>query len=171
MAMWNMLGDYLAASASLLDAGIATSGTVHSFLKVSHLARTGHAHQVTVAALTQLQRQAFSLAGDLENFETWRLGMIKLSPTFQFWDTVLRLELLILMFVRAHREKDFNLYIETLENLMGFFFALDHYNYACWLPIHIRDMKSLPATFLLTSSNTRSCLKQKNRFSSMPLDQ
>ena len=73
--------------------------------------------------------------------------MIKLSPTLQFWDTVLRLELIILMFVRAHCEKDFNLYTETLENLTGFFFALDQYNYALWLPIHIRDMKSLPATF------------------------
>ena len=82
MAMWNLLGDYLAASGwttSLLNAGIATSGTVDSFLKASHLARTRHAHQVTVAALTQLQRQAFSLAGDLENFETWRLGMINIS--------------------------------------------------------------------------------------------
>ena len=174
MAMWNMLGDYLAASSwttSLLDAGIATSGTVDSFLKASHLARTCHAHQVTVAALTQLQHQAFSLAGDLENFETWRLGMIKLSPTFQFWDTVLRLELIILMFVRAHREKDFNLYIETLENLTGFFFALDHYNYAHWLPIHIRDMKSLPATFFTDFKQHWVVSKTKNRFSSMPLDQ
>ena len=125
----------------------------------------------TVAALTQLQHQAFSLAGDLENFESWRLGMIKLSPTFQFWDTVLRLELIIFMFVRAHREKDFNIYIETLENLTGFFFALDHYNYARWLPIHIRDMKSLPATFFTDFKQHWVVSKTKNRFSSMPLDQ
>ena len=45
------------------------------FLKASHLGRTRHAHQVTVAALTQLQRQAFSLAGDLENFSRHGIGI------------------------------------------------------------------------------------------------
>ena len=83
----------------------------------------------------------------------------------------MRLELIILMFVRAHREKDFNLYIETLENLTGFFFALDHYNYARWLPIHIRDMKSLPATFFTDFKQHWVVSETKNRFSSMPLDQ
>ncbi len=171
MAMWNMLGDYLASSGwtiALLDAGIASSGTADSFLKASHLARTRHAHQVTIAALTQLQHQAFTLSGGLESLETWRAGMIKQSPTFQFWDTVLRLELFILVLVRAHREKHFNLYIEALESLTGFFFALDHYNYARWIPIHIRDMKSLPTADF---KQHWVVSKTTNRFSSMPLDQ
>ena len=45
MALWNMLGDYLAGSGwtiSLIDAGIASSGTADSFLKASHLTRTCH---------------------------------------------------------------------------------------------------------------------------------
>ena len=97
--------------------------------------------------------------------------MTKRSPTFQFWDTVLMLELQILIFVRAHREKNFNLYIEALESLTGLFFALDHYNYARWIPIHIRDMKSLPITFLANFKQHWVLSKTENRFSSMPLDQ
>ncbi len=65
------------------------------------------------------------------------------SPTFQFWDTVLRLEKLILIFVRSHHENNFDLYIEVLEALVGFFFILDHYNYARWIPIHINHYQLL----------------------------
>ena len=42
-------------------AGIASSGTADSLLKVSHLARTRHAHQVTALALAKLQDDAFML--------------------------------------------------------------------------------------------------------------
>ena len=70
--------------------------------------------------------------------------MQKRSPTFMYWDLILRYETLILIFVRAHREKNFALYVEILEKLTPLFFALDHVNYARWMPVHIRDMKCLP---------------------------
>ena len=143
LVLWSMLGDYLADSGwttSLIEAGIATSGTADSFLTASHLTRTRHAHQVTIAALTALQYQAF-LADESSNngksFIDWKVSMAAQSPTFQFWDTIMNLEKLILVFVRAHRERNFELYVETLEELVGFLFALDHFNYACLLPIHI----------------------------------
>ena len=94
-----------------------------------------------MAALSKLQHVVFSLAKTEENFDAWRVSMTQQYPTFQIWDTVMRMELLILMFVRAHREFFFEL-IEILVEL-----ALDHYNYARWIPIHIHDMKSLPITF------------------------
>lgn len=61
----------------------------------------------------------------------------------QFWDLVLEFELLVLIFIRVHRSNDFNLFVESLEALTPWFFALDHTNYSRWIPIHIRDMKSL----------------------------
>ena len=57
---------------------------------------------------------------------------------------VLRIEVLVLIFIRAHRERNFLLYCETLEALMFIFFAVDHYNYSRWASVHLRDMKSLP---------------------------
>lgn len=57
MALWSLCGDLLDCSGwtnALTDAGVASSGTSESFLKVSHLARTRHAHQVTVLALSKL---------------------------------------------------------------------------------------------------------------------
>ena len=123
MAMWNMLGSYLTDSGwtvALTEAGIASSGVAESFLTVSHLTRTRHAHQVTVAALYKLQREAFSLSGET-SFETWRLRMIEEAPTFQFWDTVMSIEKLILTFIRSHRERNFDLYVQSLEAIVGFF--------------------------------------------------
>ncbi len=56
---------------------------------------------------------------------------------------MLSLELTVLAFVRAIRTSDFDLYMETLSQLVPWFFALDHVHYARWIPVHIRDMTNL----------------------------
>lgn len=149
--MWTTYGDYLEGSGwtdILMQAGIASSGTANSFLKASHLTRTRHAHQVTALALGKLQEDAYLHAHTNETKEEWRQKMIQRSPTFQYWDTILNMELLGLMFVRSHREGNFHLYVETLKALALWFFALDHHNYARWIPVHIQDMERLPASVL-----------------------
>ena len=152
MALWNVCGDLLESSgwaSALTEAQIASSGTADSFLKVTHLTRTRHAHQVAALALYNLEREAFlqtpGLVHDKEAFQQWKTSTREKSSTFHFWDMVLRLEILIFIFIRSHREGNFPLYVETLEALVPWFFALDHTNYARWVPVHIRDMKSLPS--------------------------
>ena len=66
------------------------------------------------------------------------------NPTFMYWDFILRYEMLILIFIAAHRDSNFLLYVEVMEKLTPLFFALDHVNYARWMPVHIRDIKCLP---------------------------
>ena len=96
--------------------------------------------------------------------------MIEKSPTSQFLDTTLRIEKLVLTFVRAHRERNFDLYVQSLELIVGYYFALDHYNYAWWVPIHIRDMKSQPESIRESFKMHWVVAKMSNRFSSIPLD-
>ncbi|KAJ3599930.1 hypothetical protein NHX12_033884 [Muraenolepis orangiensis] len=48
--------------------------------------------------------------------------MITKSPTIDYWDTILNMEILKLIFVRVTT------------------------NYAQWIPVHIRDMESLPTS-------------------------
>ncbi|WAR07367.1 LOW QUALITY PROTEIN: hypothetical protein MAR_017325, partial [Mya arenaria] len=64
-------------------------------------------------------------------------------PHFQYWWLTLKLQLMVLMFVRAERDGNFCLYVETLNKLTPWFFALDQTNYARWLPVHIRDLNTL----------------------------
>jgi len=60
-------------------------------------------------------------------------------PMFRFWDIVLTLELIVLQIVRALRTGNFPLFNEAISRIVPYFFALDHHNYARWLPVHIRD--------------------------------
>ena len=149
--LWIALGDLLVSSGwtdGLVDADVATSGTADSFLKCTQITRTRHVHQLTVLALSVLQKNASDLLSKdssfHDSFDEWRVKMIKKSPTFLYWDMVLRIEVLVLIFIRAHRERNFLLYCETLEALMFIFFAVHHYYYSRWASVHLRDMKSLP---------------------------
>ena len=95
-----------------------------------------------------MKQEAFSLASADEDgaasFTKWEDAMRQRSPTFLFWDLIIKYETLVLILVRAHRERDVSLFVTVLEQLAPLFFVLDHTNYARWVPVHIRDMKSLP---------------------------
>lgn len=176
MALWSTLGDILEASgwtAALIEAEVATPGTADSFLKTSHLTRTRHAHQVTLLTLHKLQQAAFRQHTGSTPIEVWRKGMLEKSPTFMYWDLIMKYETLILIFIRAHRERNFCLYVQVLEKLTPLFFALDHVNYARWMPVHIKDMKSLPQPIKDEFEKRGHWVlsKTNNLFSSIPVDQ
>ena len=58
----------------------------------------------------------------------------------------MELEVCILTYVRSLREANFSMYLDALTELVPWFFALDHTNYAHWIPVHLRDMAELPKT-------------------------
>ena len=90
-----------------------------------------------------------------------------------YWDFILKHETLILVFIRDHRKKKFHLYVEVLEMLAPLFFALDHVNYSRWLPIHIRDTKSLPHSIKVEFDKQCHWVlsKTNNKFSAIAIDQ
>ncbi len=115
MAIWDTIGDFLDCSgwtSALCEAGVATSGIADSFLKAIHLTRTRHSHQITALVLANLRQNAWeSSEATHDDFERWKLEMIEKSPTFQFWDLVLEFEIIAMIFIRAHRSNDFNLFV------------------------------------------------------------
>lgn len=84
---------------------------------------------------------------------------------------ILNLETLILIFIRAYRRGEFQLFVETLEVLAPWYFALDHVNYARWLPIFINDMKWLPQEIHDDLTKFWVVQKTTKNFSSSPVDQ
>ena len=177
MAFWSTVGDYLEGSgwvSVLTQSCVALAGTAESFLNASHLMKTRNAHQVSALALAILQERAFVQTGDaFSTQQEWKENMRKTCPMFLYWDTVLNLELSGVVFVRAHRERDFSLYLESLKMIAPWFFALDHYHYARWVPVHIRDMEKLPTSVHneFYENGHWVVQKTKNRFSAMPIDQ
>lgn len=83
--------------------------------------------------------------------------------------------LLILQFVKSCRTADFSLYMETLDSLMPWVFALDHTHYARNLPIHLRDMATLeerhPALYVEFQRGHFMGQKSMRSFSNIQRDQ
>ncbi len=182
------LGDWLEDSGwtnALVQADIASSGTANSFIHASHVTKTRHAHQVTAASLYTLLKQAYSedcqsddtiaMQPDAPPFEEWCIQRAEASVHFDYWLKTLTLELLLLRYIRSLREGNFQLYVESLTQIIPWMFALDHTHYSRWLPVHIRDMTTLaekhPNVLAEFKSGKFVVHKTRNKFSAMALDQ
>ena len=133
-----------------IQASLATPGTADSFLKASRVTRTRRAHQITACSLYLLQQKAYTenCNGVEEgcnkmSLEDWCDQRVETCSLFLFWSITLQLELEVMVYVRAIREGYILLYIDALTNIVPWFFALGHTNYARWIPVHLRDMVCL----------------------------
>ena len=92
-----------------------------------------------------------------------------------YWKMIMDLQIDILLFIRSIRESNFRLYVLCLKNLMKWIFALDHYNYARWLTVHLFELVLLhlhcPDVFQAFSNGLFSFDKTAKQFSSMAPDQ
>ena len=184
MAAFKTIGNWLDGrgwTSALVEADITTPGTADSFLKASHLTRTRHAHQVTASSLNILMHRSYDKYKDSlspndtpDVFDAWRSRRIQENPQFEYWATTLEYELIILSFVRSIREGSFQLYIEAVDQLMPWFFALDHPHYSRWLSVHLRDMRNLenvlPAIAAEFESGKFFLKKTHRSFSSIAID-
>jgi hypothetical protein len=188
MATLKLLGDWLEDSGwtnALVQAGIASLGTSKSYINVSHVTKTRHAHQVTAASLYTLLQQAYTkdctsddideMQSDSVPFEEWCIQRAKTTVHFDYWLKTLSLELLMLRYIRSLREGNFQLYVESLTQIMPWMFSLDHTHYSRWLSVHIRDMITLakkhPDVLAEFMSGNFVVHKTCNQFSGMALDQ
>ena len=126
MNAFKILGNMLDSSGwtgALTQGNIASSGTADSYLKVSHVARTRHAHQVTASSLHILLHKAYTdyvsnqdSEENVKTIEVWSDEKSAISPQFQFWFTILEL------YVRLLRQADFKLYVDSLSKIVPCFF-------------------------------------------------
>lgn len=87
----------------------------------------------------------------------------------------MELEGCILTYVQSLREANFAMYLDALTELVPWFCALDHTNYARWTPVHLRDMAELPQThpdvYREFNNGHFTVQKTKRVFSAIPIDQ
>lgn len=90
-----------------------------------------------------------------------------------YWDKVIELQLLLNQYVKSLRTGNFNLYIDALDQMMPWIFALDHGHYARWL-VHIRDMRTLeqrhPAVYAEFMMGQFVVQRSTHKFSLIALD-
>ena len=185
LAALKAIGNWLEGSGwtnALVQAEVTTPGTADSFLNAAHVLRTRHAHEVTAATLDILMHKAYDTycvsldeGAEALPFNEWRNQREAVCPHFQYWSLTLKFQLTILIFVRSLHEGNFQLYKEACASLAPWFFALNSTHYARWLPVHIRDMKSLDKEIPSVASEFRKgnfvVQKSHRAFSSIPIDQ
>ena len=85
------------------------------------------------------------------------------------------MEMLLLLFVRSIRTEDLFLYEKSLDEIADWVFILDHYNYARWLPVHVRDMMNVrvkhPALYRQFADGFFTIAKPQNTFAMIGFDQ
>ena len=79
------------------------------------------------------------------------------------------------MFIKSLRQADFYLYVNALCKMLQCFFAMNHPNYARWLPVHLRDIQALEQTAPGIADAFKEGLftvnKTSRKFSAIALDQ
>ena len=134
--------------------------------------RKRYAHQVTVVVMNILLNRSYDESGSDMSIEDWIKSSSSDSPTFQICYFIIQCQKYILLFIRAHRESKLQLMIFALKKLVPLFFAMDHQNYARWVPIFIRDLENLPPDVQAQFETGNWTIRISNhRFSSMPIDQ
>ena len=98
------------------------------------------------------------------------------STTFQVLSIVLKMELVLVTFIRSIHTGNFHFHLHSLEKMAPWFFALDHFHYARWLSVHVSKMKMLEITNtdVYQVFNEFGCFivsRTKKPFSNMGLDQ
>ena len=164
MAFLNVLGDWLSGSGWCIifeKSNVSTAGKIESFLKGNHVKRSRYAHQLSLASLVKLAKIAFDKQTVHTSYNDWKNSLSKKCATANYWFTVIDLEKKLFMFVRSLREAKFHLFVSCVDDLIPWLFALDHVNYARWLPVFVHDLKQLPAQKTYLKNSVEGILRSK----------
>ena len=66
------------------------------------------------------------------------------SVNFSFWWKYMEMISILLMFTRAQRDGDWELYLSSFRKMIPYFFLYDHQNYARWSVVYLAQMMQLP---------------------------
>ena len=62
---------------------------------------------------------------------------------FEFWNLILKLELLLPEFVKSLQSRNFQCYVKIFKQITPGMFSLDHQNYARWLLENLTQLTNL----------------------------
>lgn len=97
------------------------------------------------------------------------------NSTFTFWKMYIDLVQILLNFVRAEREGNWELHLEAFQQMLPLMAAYDHTNYTRWGIVYLADMKNLqqtaPAVYNEFTSGNFGVKRTEGAFNQLPTDQ
>ena len=70
------------------------------------------------------------------------------NVNFRFWWRYLQMVQILLLFVRAQREENWELHLSSFTAMRPFFMRYDHLHYSRWETIYVNEMHQLPSELL-----------------------
>ena len=99
--------------------------------------------QVSLCAIYKKLTEAYQTSGSNLSVMKWLDAKSQDNDMCLYWRMILDLEIGICIFLRSIRESNFHLYVLAIKNLRKWLFAMDHYNYSCWISVHLFDLVHL----------------------------
>ena len=144
-------------------------------VNANHIKQARYCLQVLVCTIYSKLKDACNASNSSQKPMLWLEQSKKNNQMCYYWGLILNLEIDILLFIRAIRESNFHLYVLSLKSVVKWFFALDHYNYARWLSVHLMDLNQLhincPDIYEIFTDGHFSFKKTRHQFSKMAPDQ
>ena len=154
---------------------VSITGAGNVVVYVSQITSARYLLQVCLCAEYKAMRVVFDSCESTNDIQDWVVKKASESRMLHYWKMIFDLQILILMFIRSERERDFALYVQVLKSIMKYIFAFNHYNYARWLTIHVDDLMKLELVCLNVYRESYSgnfvVRKTINPFSTIALDQ
>ena len=122
---------------------LATIGA-GAVVDVKHIKRARYCTQVTVNSLYLKLVDAVKEDKSELSLIIWLQEKASSNYMCYYLFVLMILQMEILIFIWSMGEGDFVLHVECLRNLLKWFFALDHFNCARWLIVHVFDLIYLP---------------------------
>ena len=91
------------------------------------------------SALRNLTEQLTIFSDDLDEF----IHINSENSTFMFWIQYLKFVDILLHFIRAEREGNWDLHLTSFQKMLPLMVLYDHTNYTCWGTIYLTDMLKL----------------------------
>ena len=139
MAFLNTLGDWLEGSGwtdVLLKTNINTPGRIEAFLSGSQVKRSRCAYIISCAGLHLLLKDSYTKSGTDLSLKDW-IALKKIqSVNFNYWITVFEMETMLMLLVKSLRISDFEMFVDSVEKLIPWFFVLDIKN--CGSSFHLK---------------------------------
>ena len=114
-----------------------------SLVTVNDIKRARYCLQVGACVIYSKLKQAHIDSKSDELILSWLANKSKIKEMCFYWKLVLEFMIDLLVLIRSLRKGKYP-YIASLRKLIRWYFALDHYNYARWLSVHIYDLLALP---------------------------
>ena len=158
----------------MASCGVSIVGT-DSLVSVNHIKRAKYCTQVAACVMFSLLTSAHEKSGDKGPVLQWLKNQSEESKMCHYWYIIIDLMLNLLIFVRSIRERNFSLYVLSLKQFVKWYYACDHYHYACWVTIHLYDLVNLPTTspylYKCLSDGCFAFQKSNKKFSLIRIDQ